>query len=130
LRSRPDFPASDSTTLRGRSAETAAEHYLMARGLVVLQRNYRCSGGEIDLVMRDGATTVFVEVRYRRSDQFGAPADTIDYRKRLRVINCARRYLQVHQECACGPCRFDAVLLSGAPAQDARIEWIKDAFQA
>jgi uncharacterized protein (TIGR00252 family) len=78
--------------------------------------------GEIDLVMRDGATLVFVEVRYRRSDRFGAPAETVDRRKQQRLTAAANHYLQAHPTVL--PCRFDVVAVSGGD----RIEWIKNAF--
>ncbi|UHD18906.1 YraN family protein [Thiocapsa bogorovii] len=96
--------------------------YLKRRHLQPIARNHRCRFGEIDLVMRDGETLVFVEVRYRRSDRFGSPAETVDRRKQQRLTAAASHYLQAHPTVL--PCRFDVVAVSGGD----RIEWIKNAF--
>jgi putative endonuclease len=106
----------------GEAKELLAEDYLKRRHLQPIARNHRCRFGEIDLVMRDGETLVFVEVRYRRSDRFGSPAETVDRRKQQRLAAAASHYLQAHPTVL--PCRFDVVAVSG----EDRIEWIKDAF--
>lgn len=108
---------------KGAVAEQAAADYLVARGLRLVARNWRCKGGEIDLVMRDGATLVFVEVRARGGMGFGGAAASITAAKQARVILAARHYLMVKGVDA--PCRFDAVLV-----QDGRLEWLKGAFEA
>ena len=106
---------------RGNEAEARAADYLARRGLKILARNYRCRGGEIDLVCRDGATLVFVEVRLRTHGGFGAAAESITTAKQRRIALAARHYLAGKPLPAC---RFDAVLLDGA-----NIDWIRDAFQ-
>jgi putative endonuclease len=109
--------------MRGKEAEDAAAEYLQTRGLSVLARNWRCKGGEIDLVCRDGQTLVFVEVRARRSADFGGAGGSITASKRQRLIHAARLYLA--RENRPPPCRFDALLYdAGQPT------WLKDAFQA
>lgn len=108
---------------KGAVAEQAAADYLVARGLRLVARNWRCKGGEIDLVMRDGATLVFVEVRARGGMGFGGAAASITAAKQARVILAARHYLMVKGVDV--PCRFDAVLV-----QDGRLEWLKGAFEA
>ncbi len=118
---------SGTTKQVGDGAEDAALHYLQARGLRLLERNYRTpgrGGGEIDLIMRapDG-TTVFVEVRQRRSASHGGAAASVSATKQRRIIFAARHYLMRWPEPP--PCRFDAVLLE----QD-RIEWLQAAFEA
>ncbi|HEB81112.1 MAG TPA: YraN family protein [Chromatiales bacterium] len=118
----------EAPTSTGRRAEALARDYLEARGLRLLTHNYRCLRGEIDLVMRDGATTVFVEVRYRRRDDFGTGADSVDARKRARLAASALHYLQRHREAARGPSRFDVVSMSGPP-QAPQIRWIPNAFE-
>jgi putative endonuclease len=110
--------------LTGGDAERCAEKFLTQHSLVLLQRNYRCRFGEIDLIMRDGAVLVFVEVRLRATALFGGAAGSITVAKQARVIRTARHYLGSLK--AEPSCRFDAVLLSGR--QGERIEWIKDAF--
>lgn len=112
-----------STAGKGRAAEQAATDYLAARGLRLVDRNWRCKGGEIDLVMRDGATLVFVEVRARGGMGFGGAAASITAAKQARVILAARHYLAAKGLDA--PCRFDAVLV-----QDGRLEWLRGAFEA
>ncbi|MEA3278839.1 MAG: YraN family protein [Pseudomonadota bacterium] len=98
--------------------------YLERRGLRLVQRNYRCRRGEIDLVMRDTGTLAFVEVRYRANMRFGTPAETVDIHKQRRLTAAAAHYLQ-HQPTTL-PCRFDVIAISG----DNRIDWIRDAFNA
>lgn len=114
---------------RGDWAEQMAVEYLKAAGLRLLARNYLCRSGEIDLVMQHGEGTVFVEVRYRAGSDFGSAAESIDLRKQQKVVRAAQHYLLRHPVAAAGDCRFDVVVIAGAPAQH-RIEWITDAFQA
>lgn len=108
----------------GKNAEDAAAAYLEARGLKLAARNYRCRFGEIDLVMRDGGTLVFVEVRARRSSAYGGAAASITAGKREKLIAAARHYLSGRAPVP--PCRFDAVLIEGEPP---RIEWLRNAFE-
>jgi putative endonuclease len=110
---------------RGAAAEALAASFLLARGLVIAHRNYRCRFGEIDLIARDGATLVFVEVRQRRSEAFGGAAESITAAKRARLLATARHYLARFRDAS--PCRFDVVLICG---DEPRIEWIRDAFGA
>lgn len=107
---------------RGAAAEAAAAQLLEKRGLRVIERNFRVKGGEIDLVCRDGDTTVFVEVRLRTRGDFGGAAASITAAKQGRLILAARHWLARHGDT---PCRFDAVVSDGET-----FEWIRDAFQA
>jgi len=107
---------------RGAAAEEKAAAYLAARGLRLLERNFRVRGGEIDLVCQDGDTTVFVEVRLRSRADYGGAAASITAEKQRRLILAARHWLARHGERSC---RFDCVLLDGG-----RIEWLRDAFAA
>lgn len=109
-------------TAAGLLAEAQAARFLAARGLKVIARNYRCRGGEIDLVCRDGATLVFVEVRLRTNRAFGGAAGSITSSKQRRIALAARHYLAGKPWPAC---RFDAVLLDGET-----IDWIRNAFDA
>jgi len=106
----------------GAQAEDLALRFLLRQGLELKQRNYTCRLGEIDLILLDGVTLVFVEVRMRSSRSFGGAGESITARKRVRLIRAARHYLS--QQSATPACRFDAVLIehNGAP------EWIKDAL--
>jgi putative endonuclease len=108
---------------RGAEAEALAAAFLEARGLKIVTRNYRCRMGEIDLIARDGPTTVFVEVRHRASQSFGGAAASITAAKRLKLLKAARHYMSRLRTFP--QCRFDALLIEGDPP---RIEWIRDAF--
>jgi putative endonuclease len=110
---------------RGRNAEAYAARYLESHGLTIVERNYRSRYGEIDLIARDGATLVFVEVRQRRSSAFGGAAASITAAKQARLILAARHWLLRHGET---PCRFDCILLDGLEPKN--IEWLRDAFSA
>jgi putative endonuclease len=109
----------------GALAEELAATLLERNGLAIVTRNYRCRAGEIDLVARDGATLVFVEVRFRSASRFGGAAASIDARKRERIVRAAQHYLTGRAE---QPCRFDVVLLDRLDPR--AVEWIRDAFDA
>lgn len=96
----------------GRVGESLAAVALTARGYHVLQANYTCRAGEIDLVCRLGDTIVFVEVRSRTRQDYGLPEETIDGKKRRRIILAAQHYLLVNQIDDV-PCRFDVVAIVG-----------------
>ena len=109
----------------GRMAEDTACDYLLARGLILLERNFRSRRGEIDLILLDADTLVFVEVRYRSQPVFGSAAESVDPYKQIRLSACAKYYLQTQANSVPTGCRFDVVAIDG-PEQT--IEWIKDAF--
>ena len=113
----------------GDTAEAAARAHLIAHGLRPVAANAGYRVGEIDLVMRDGGTLVFVEVRYRRGTGFGGGAASVDAGKRRKLVRAAEQFLLAHRDCAALPCRFDVVAASGNPAAPA-LEWIRDAFRA
>jgi len=110
-------------TVRGAAAEELAAVFLESQGLRIVERNYRCRFGEIDLVARSGAVLVFVEVRARQSEAFGGAAGSITAAKRRRLVAAARHYLAKHR--VSRACRFDVVLLRG---REQEIEWLADAF--
>ena len=110
---------------RGVAAEALAAGYLEERGLKIIARNYRCRLGEIDLIAHHGGTTIFIEVRQRKSSAFGGAAASITARKRVRLLRAARHYLS--RMAAMPACRFDALLIEGDPPT---IEWIRNAFGA
>lgn len=117
------------TKKRGDEAERLAENFLIEHGLRCIARNFRTRFGEIDLIMQDGPTLVFVEVRLRQQagkNDFGGPAASITSRKQARIIAAAQLYIANKKNVP--PCRFDAVLLNQLAASE--IEWMKDAFSA
>lgn len=118
-----------STVARGREIEEAAERWLQARGLRTVARNFRRPGGEIDLVMQDGDTVVFVEVRFRARGSLVSPLETITASKQQRIVRTASAFLQAHPRHAALPCRFDALAVDGH-ADALHFGWIKGAFSA
>lgn len=109
----------------GKAAELIAAAHLQSNGLTLLESNYRCRFGEIDLIMRDAEEIVFVEVRLRTNTNFGGAAASITTSKKQKLTRTAEMYLLQHGR---APCRFDAVLLDAlAPSN---IHWLKNAFEA
>jgi len=122
--------AAPTTKARGGAAETQALAYLVARGLVPVERNYRVArgprarGGEVDLIVRDSdGTLVFVEVRARRDARHGGAAASVGAVKQQRLVFAARHFLR--RFASPPPCRFDVVTVEGD-----RIEWLRAAFDA
>lgn len=112
--------------LLGKRGEDSASRYLAGQGYRILERNYRMPAGEIDLIALDRDTLVFVEVKTRTSDAYGAPELAVDRRKQVRMTKAALAYLKtrnLHQM----PCRFDVVAITGAPEE--HIELIRNAFE-
>jgi len=114
---------------RGDAVETAALGFLQRHGLRLLARNAQARGGELDLVMLDGETLVFVEVRYRATSAFGGGAASVDAGKRRKLVRAAQAFLLRHPQHADASCRFDVIDAAGDPATP-RIEWLQDAFRA
>jgi len=106
----------------GARAEALAASYLASQGLALVARNVRSRFGEIDLVCRDGATLVFVEVRLRRSARFGGAAESITAAKRARLVAACESYLATLRTTP--PCRIDAVLVDAL--DPARVQWLRD----
>lgn len=111
---------------QGVQAEKLAAQYLQQQGLKLVAQNYRGRFGEIDLIMQDGASLVFIEVRLRRNANFGGAAASIDTPKQQRIIRTAHQYLAglTHTP----PCRFDAVLMDDVKGEN--LQWLKNAFDA
>jgi putative endonuclease len=109
--------------VQGQAGEDHALDYLTQQGLVLRERNFRCKGGEIDLVMQQQATLVFVEVRKRADDRHGGAAASVTTAKQGRLIVAAQIYLRRFKTPPA--CRFDVVAIDGAA-----LSWLKDAIEA
>lgn len=109
------MPSKRNTVTEGRDGESRAAEFLRTQGFQILAQNYRWRGGEIDLIARDGDCLVFVEVKTRRSHQFGAPEESITPDKQTQVIRTARHYLTRHPTDL--DVRFDVVALSQGEAR-------------
>jgi putative endonuclease len=124
---------------RGQHAENACCKYLQQQGLKLLAKNYRSYKGEIDIIMQDKDTLVFIEVRFRKNDHYGGGLESITPKKKKRILATAEQYLQ--RETILENGRIDVVAMSQKP-QDATslhrssdlskeeyvFEWVKDAF--
>ena len=120
----------ETTTAIGRRGEDAAARHLEIHGLKVLERNYRCRGGEIDLVMLEGNTLVLVEVRLRTSSEFGGAAASVGPRKQRRFILAARHLMMIRPAYRKLQARFDVVALeAGAQPGEMQVDCIRDAFR-
>ncbi len=119
-------PVRPTTRARGAASEELAARYLEREGYQIIARNFSTAGGELDLVARDGDVLCFVEVRSRQDDAHGDPLETIDRRKRRRIIHAARAYLEALAQ-PWPEMRFDAVgiVLSDPP----RVTLVRDAFE-
>lgn len=107
----------------GEKAEQAALLFLEKKGLTLLARNYRCKLGEIDLIMRDNAEVVFIEVRQRSHPNYSQAAESVTHAKQRKIIKTATHYLQKQHWLDKVQCRFDVIGFSST-----QIEWIQDAF--
>ena len=113
---------------RGEQGESRARQYLESAGLHFRAANVRFRFGEIDLVMDEGDTLVFVEVRVRSHAQFGGAAGSVDQRKQRRLFAAASAYLAANPALANRNCRFDIVAIEGA--HNAPLHWLRNAFTA
>ncbi len=107
---------------QGQHFEALALAHLQGHGLTLVERNFRCKGGELDLIMREQATLVFVEVRQRASASFGGAAASVTPAKQLRLVRAAQFYLQRYTRLP--PCRFDVVAFDGAT-----LSWLRNALE-
>jgi len=113
----------------GMQLEAVAARYLARQGMSLLCRNFQCKLGEIDLVMRDGNTLVFVEVRFRRGSTHGNACATVDWRKQRKVQRAAQVYLLRSGLRERHPCRFDVLGITREPVKGAlQFDWIPAAF--
>jgi len=106
----------------GQAAEDAALQYLQGQGLCLIARNARFRVGELDLIMQDQTTIVFVEVRWRGPSVFGSAAASVDWRKQQRIIRAAQLWLAFNSK-GLPACRFDVVAVSPGC-----LEWFAGAF--
>ena len=117
------------TARLGRRAERRAERFLKRKGLRIIARNYRRRSGEVDLVMLDGETLVFVEVRYRGPGAWSSGLESVQRAKQERLMRTAALYLEEHPQHRLRNARFDVV---SASRRNYRIvcEWTPNAFEA
>ena len=121
-------PLSVTSTDKGNLTEQLAQDYLVTQGLTPVDKNYHCRNGEIDLIMLDGDTYVFIEVKYRKNNKFGGALAAISPSKQKKVKHCVTYYLQhvgLNEYSTC--CRVDVITLDGQISQP-KLAWLKNAF--
>lgn len=112
----------------GQFFENLALKYLQQHGLKLIIRNFKCRAGEIDLIMQEHNSLVFVEVRFRKNNDFGSSAESITLQKQSKIIKTAQYYLQKNYSKEPNA-RFDVVAIqANGKARNQNIEWIKNAF--
>ncbi len=112
----------------GRWGEAVAARYLTAAGLEILDRNWRCEVGELDIVAREGPCLAFIEVKTRTSTTFGDPAEAVGWRKSQRIKALAHRYLAEHPGTRAPDLRFDVVAVLRPPAGVPTLRHVRAAF--
>lgn len=110
---------------RGENAEQQACDFLISQGLTLIERNFRCYYGELDLIMQDGKTRVIVEVRYRKNAKFGSALESVTKAKQTKLIHATEIYLNSLKSDELLPIRFDVVGILG----DGELQWVKNAFE-
>lgn len=120
---------STAKSLLGRRAEDLAAVELAERGYEIIEINYRCRYGEVDIIARDSGALVFVEVRSRRSNEPTSPAESITEKKQAKLVLTAQHYLSSHEGCKDADCRFDVAEVRFERGKPVVVNVIRDAFQ-
>ncbi len=123
-----------TTREQGEYTENLARQFLEQKGFKLIEKNFNCRLGEIDLIMQDNDSLVFVEVRYRRSTNFGSGAESITATKQAKLIKAASVFLQRNAKLNQYPARFDVVSITGFietnDISKINFDWIRNAFGA
>jgi putative endonuclease len=112
----------------GACAEKMAESYLERQGLILLERNFQCQLGEIDLIMEHGDSLIFVEVRFRKSPFYGSAVETVTRGKQRKIIKAAQYYLLHNKSARHKPLRFDVMGIMPKGFGDYDYDWLQNAF--
>ncbi len=117
-----------NTRTVGNHYELLAENYLKKHGAELVQKNYLSPMGEIDLIMLDHSTLVFIEVRYRTASQFATSIETVSVKKQHKIILTAEYFLVQNKLYQYSACRFDVIGIDKSSSGQLEINWIKNAF--
>jgi putative endonuclease len=133
----PTQPRKPTATQIGNTAEKLALDYLQSQGLKLVARNFACKFGEIDLVMQHNDVLVFVEVRYRKHQQYGTGAESVDYRKQQKILKSAEFFLQQNPKYKRNSCRVDVMSIgpntcnsNSGSLKETEIHWIANAIES
>ncbi len=113
----------------GEKFETFAATKVVDNGCIIVEKNFNCKLGEIDLILMDKGVLVFVEVRYRKQNSYGGAGASVDLKKQKKIIKAAQFYLQRNNISEKYVCRFDVFAIQGNP-EKLEYNWIKNAFNA
>ena len=114
---------------RGLYWERQAERWLRRRDVQIIERNFTCKSGEIDLIARDGVEIAFIEVKFRARSNHGTGIEHVTLNKQRRIVSTARRFLQYHKHAPSQVFRFDVISISDT-TDGTQFQWIKNAFEA
>jgi putative endonuclease len=114
---------------KGAHYETLALNHLKANGLKLIEKNFQCRLGEIDLILRERDCLVFAEVRYRASNRYACAAHSVDERKQAKIARTAAIYLSQRPELADCTVRFDIVAIDDVDSSPNTLQWMRDAFR-
>jgi len=115
---------------RGARYEQLALEHLISEGLELVERNFQCRLGEVDLILRDQDCLVFVEVRYRSSNRFASAAHSVDERKQAKISRAAAMFLGMHPGLSDCRVRFDVIAFDRPESDPCELQWIRDAFRS
>lgn len=118
-----------TTRKSGKRAETLAAKYLTKQNVKIITQNFYSRFGEIDLIVLDRETLGFIEVRYRKNENYLSAIETIDQHKCKKIIKTSEIYLNKRKKYQSHQCRYDVITITGEPGNTV-IKWIKNAFQA
>lgn len=110
----------------GRAKEQQAKRWIKQQGISITHENFRCKGGEIDLIGLQNLQLIFFEVKYRKSDNYGHPAEMVNIQKQQHIIHCAQQFLLKNPKYQNYAMRFDVITFT---ADQTEPDWIQDAFQ-
>lgn len=115
----------DQRKLLGTAGEDAAAAFLTRRGVHILMRNYRCRGGEIDIIARENGTYLVIEVKSRAGQMGGFPSEAVDYRKQIKICRTFDYFRMKYQLPEDLSVRFDVIEVD----QELNCRWIRNAFE-
>lgn len=114
---------------QGARFESVALKHLKANGLELIEKNFHCRLGEIDLILRDENCLIFAEVRYRSASRFASAAHSVDDRKQAKIARTAAMFLARRPELSDCTVRFDVVAIDDVDSGPDRLQWMRDAFR-
>lgn len=120
-----NHPPQTTNKQRGNHYENQAAEFLKQQGIQIIEQNFYCKGGEIDLIGLERTTLIFFEVKFRKTNQHGDPSEFINPKKLQRLYRCAQTFIQKNQGYATKEMRFDCICITHSPQKQA---WLKNIY--